>query len=181
MHDEELIEKDCFLIRRPIITLTTDFGDTESTVAQMKGVIVGINPQVTLIDITHKIPPQDIRRAATILDESFDAFPQSTIHLVVVDPGVGTMRPIVPTRSTAPTRLADFSPETAPAAAARTPTTTASRTSASRTVTATVSRTSSSCSTASSKTAMAMASRTTVTSRAASPTAIWMESWTHAR
>lgn len=82
-------------MHRPIITLTTDFGTRDSYVAQMKGVILGINPQVQLVDVTHDILPQDVRQAALVLDEAIDAFPAQTIHLVVVDPGVGTDRRIV--------------------------------------------------------------------------------------
>ncbi|MEX2288451.1 MAG: SAM-dependent chlorinase/fluorinase [Planctomycetaceae bacterium] len=79
----------------PIITLTTDFGTTDSYVAQMKGTILTINPSATLVDITHAIPPQDVARAAMVLDEIVDAFPAGTIHLAVVDPGVGTSRAIL--------------------------------------------------------------------------------------
>jgi len=78
-----------------IITLTTDFGTADGYLAQMKGTILGINPDVQLVDVTHAIPPQDIERAAGILDDVVDAFPRQTIHLVVVDPGVGTDRRIV--------------------------------------------------------------------------------------
>jgi len=78
-----------------VITLTTDFGLTGSYVAQMKGVILGINPEVRLVDITHKLPPQDIRTAAFVLDTAVDAFPTGTVHLVVVDPGVGTDRDMI--------------------------------------------------------------------------------------
>ncbi len=78
-----------------IITLTTDFGVRDSYVAQMKGIIYQINPEVRLVDVTHQVPAQNIERAAVILDEIADAYPQRTIHLVVVDPGVGTDRRIV--------------------------------------------------------------------------------------
>jgi len=84
---------------RPIITLTTDFGTADSYLAQMKGTILGINPEVQLVDVTHAIPPQNIERAAGILDDVVDAFPRQTIHLVVVDPGVGTDRRIVAVES----------------------------------------------------------------------------------
>jgi S-adenosyl-L-methionine hydrolase (adenosine-forming) len=77
---------------RPIITLTTDFGLSDSYVAQMKGVILGISPDVILIDVTHQIPPQDCAAASELLAEAVAAFPPGTIHLVVVDPGVGTDR-----------------------------------------------------------------------------------------
>jgi S-adenosyl-L-methionine hydrolase (adenosine-forming) len=76
----------------PLITLTTDFGLTDSYVAQMKGVILGIAPDATLVDITHQIPPQDIVAGSAILADAVGAFPPDTIHLVVVDPGVGSER-----------------------------------------------------------------------------------------
>lgn len=76
----------------PIITLTTDFGLTDAYVAAMKGVILGINPEVTLVDICHTINPQDITQAAFVLGTAHQSFPKGTIHLVVVDPGVGSQR-----------------------------------------------------------------------------------------
>jgi S-adenosylmethionine hydrolase len=75
-----------------IITLLTDFGTTDSYVAEMKGVILTRTPSAVLVDITHGIPPGDIRSAAYILGRTWHQFPQGTIHLVVVDPGVGTIR-----------------------------------------------------------------------------------------
>ena len=75
-----------------IVTLTTDFGLTDAYVAAMKGVILGINPEVTLIDICHTIKPQNIRQAAFVLSTAYPSFPPGTVHLVVVDPGVGTGR-----------------------------------------------------------------------------------------
>lgn len=79
----------------PIITLTTDFGLLDSYVAQMKGVILGIAPTVALVDVTHEIPPQDIRRASSVVSDLPNAFPPGTVHVVVVDPGVGSDRPLV--------------------------------------------------------------------------------------
>src|SRR5580692_7587559 len=76
----------------PLITLTTDFGITDSYVAQMKGAILSIAPDAILIDVTHKIPPQDCAVAAAVLADAVGALPAGTIHLVVVDPGVGTPR-----------------------------------------------------------------------------------------
>jgi len=76
----------------PIITLTTDFGLTDAYVAAMKGVILSINPEVKIIDICHIIRPQDVPQAAFILGTACPFFPQKTIHVVVVDPGVGTER-----------------------------------------------------------------------------------------
>jgi len=78
-----------------IITLTTDFGVGSPYVAQMKGVILSINTDVSLVDITHEIAPQDVRSAAQVLDEACRWFPEGTIHVAVVDPGVGTERPLV--------------------------------------------------------------------------------------
>lgn len=75
-----------------ILTLTTDFSTCDTYVAQMKGVILGISPQVRLVDITHNVPPQDVLAGALTLDSAVDAFPDGTIHLCVVDPGVGTRR-----------------------------------------------------------------------------------------
>jgi S-adenosylmethionine hydrolase len=75
-----------------IITLTTDFGLSDAYVAAMKGVILGINPEATLIDICHTIQPQNIPQAAFVLSTAYQFFPPKTIHVVVVDPGVGTGR-----------------------------------------------------------------------------------------
>jgi len=78
-----------------VITLTTDFGTGSPYVAAMKGVILSLNPAATIVDITHAVPAQDIRHAAVVLDEVADRFPPGTIHVAVVDPGVGTDRAIV--------------------------------------------------------------------------------------
>ena len=78
-----------------IITLTTDFGAGSHYVAAMKGVILSICPAATIVDVAHDVPPQDIRRAALLLDDVADWFPPETIHVAVVDPGVGTDRAIV--------------------------------------------------------------------------------------
>ncbi len=74
------------------ITLTTDFGNSDQYVSAMKAVILGINPEVRLVDVSHEIPPQDIMAAAWVLKNSAFLYPAGTIHLVVVDPGVGTDR-----------------------------------------------------------------------------------------
>ena len=79
----------------PVITLTTDFGDGSPYVAAMKGVILSLNPAVTLVDVTHRVPPQDIRYAAVVLEEVSDRFPGGTVHVAVVDPGVGTDRALL--------------------------------------------------------------------------------------
>lgn len=78
-----------------IITLTTDFGAGSRYVAAMKGVILSINPRVQLIDLSHAIPHQDIRAGAIVLAETTRWFPPETIHVAVVDPGVGSSRRIV--------------------------------------------------------------------------------------
>ncbi len=75
-----------------IITLTTDFGMDDAYVATMKGVILSINPRVTIVDICHTIKPQNIAQAAFVLSTTYHYFPEGTIHVVVVDPGVGTER-----------------------------------------------------------------------------------------
>jgi S-adenosylmethionine hydrolase len=78
-----------------IITLTTDFGTGSPYVAAMKGVILSINPQVSLVDVTHAVGPQNVREGALVLAEAARWFPPDTIHVAVVDPGVGTPRKIV--------------------------------------------------------------------------------------
>lgn len=74
------------------ITLLTDFGTKDPYVAMMKGVIYRINPEVLIIDITHHIPPGAVLAGAFLLRESFSYFPKGTVHVAVVDPGVGTER-----------------------------------------------------------------------------------------
>lgn len=81
---------------KPVVTLLTDFGTADYFVAAVKGVILTINPLVSLVDITHEIPPQDIEAGAFTLLTCYRDFPPGTVHLAVVDPGVGsTRRPIV--------------------------------------------------------------------------------------
>jgi S-adenosylmethionine hydrolase len=75
-----------------IITLTSDFGLQDHYVSAMKAVILGIAPDVRMVDISHEIPPQDIMAGAWVIRNSAFLFPPGTIHLVVVDPGVGTPR-----------------------------------------------------------------------------------------
>ena len=75
-----------------VITLTTDFGTNDHFVGVMKGVILNINPKVQIVDITHAVPPQDVHGAAFLIDSTFRYFPDGTIHVVVVDPGVGSRR-----------------------------------------------------------------------------------------
>lgn len=76
----------------PIITLTTDFGLKDSHVAAMKGVIWSIAPYVQIVDVTHLIAPQNVKEAAQILRRAAPYYPNGTIHIAVVDPGVGTQR-----------------------------------------------------------------------------------------
>jgi len=80
---------------RRIIALITDFGDSDYFVGAMKGVILSINPEVEIVDITHKITPFDIFEAGFVLRSSFSFFPQKTIFVTVVDPEVGTKRKIL--------------------------------------------------------------------------------------
>lgn len=80
---------------KKVITLLTDFGERDPYVASMKGVILGINPEAKIVDITHQIPPQDILEAAYTLFTSYRYFPKGTIHIIVVDPGVGSRRRII--------------------------------------------------------------------------------------
>lgn len=87
-----------------IVTLTTDFGLADSYVAAMKGVILGIAPQARIVDITHQIAPQDVRAAAFVLAGALPYFPADAVHLVVVDPGVGSARRPIAVQS-GPTRF----------------------------------------------------------------------------
>ena len=75
-----------------IITLLTDFGLEDSYVAEMNAVLVGALPAVTIVDISHLVPPGDVVQARYLLDRTWHRFPQGTVHLAVVDPGVGSVR-----------------------------------------------------------------------------------------
>jgi S-adenosylmethionine hydrolase len=75
-----------------IISLLTDFGTQDGFVGIMKGVILGINPSVSIVDLSHDVPPQDILTGALILRSAAPFFPPGTIHVAVVDPGVGSAR-----------------------------------------------------------------------------------------
>lgn len=79
-------------MRPPIITLLTDFGLGDGYAASMKGVILGLNPEARLVDLSHEVPPQDIVAGALILQSAWRYFPAGTIHVAVVDPGVGSSR-----------------------------------------------------------------------------------------
>ncbi len=81
--------------KTPVITLLTDLGLQDEYVGVMKGVILSINPNVPLVDMTHNISRHDIRQAALILNASFRYFPKGSIHAVVIDPGVGGERKII--------------------------------------------------------------------------------------
>ena len=76
----------------PIITLTTDFGSKDPLSAIMKGAILSVNPQATIVDLTHAIGKYDVREAALIIGMSYREFPSRSIHVVVTDPGVGSLR-----------------------------------------------------------------------------------------
>jgi len=76
----------------PLITMTTDFGLSDGYVGIMKGVILGIVPDATIVDITHDIQPHAISQAAFVIAAAAPYFPPGTVHLVIVDPGVGSER-----------------------------------------------------------------------------------------
>jgi hypothetical protein len=80
----------------PVITLLTDFGTADYFVGAVNGAILSVNPAATLVDITHEIPPQDVAAGAFTLLAAYKTFPAGTIHVAVVDPGVGSKRrPII--------------------------------------------------------------------------------------
>ena len=81
------------------LTLLTDFGVRDWFVASMKGVILGLAPRVQIVDITHEIPPQDVRAGAFVLSAATPALPKGTIHVAVVDPGVGSRRKALAVRT----------------------------------------------------------------------------------
>lgn len=76
----------------PLITLLTDFGDRDWFVASMKGVILSIHPDARIVDVSHQIPPHRIEEAAYVLESCYRYFPEGTVHMAVVDPGVGSAR-----------------------------------------------------------------------------------------
>jgi S-adenosylmethionine hydrolase len=80
------------LVANAIITLTTDYGTDDHLVGTLKGVILKINPDVTIVDITHGVAPFDLLDGALTIGTAYAYFPPKTIHVVVVDPGVGTER-----------------------------------------------------------------------------------------
>ena len=75
-----------------VVTLLTDFGDRDYFVASMKGVILGINSQARIVDLSHQVTPHSIEEAAFLLKSCYHYFPDGTVHVVVVDPGVGSSR-----------------------------------------------------------------------------------------
>jgi len=79
-------------LTNPIITLTTDYGINDHLVGVMKGVILRINPDAQIVDITHQVAPFDLLEGALAIANSYSYFPPRSIHVVVVDPGVGTER-----------------------------------------------------------------------------------------
>jgi S-adenosylmethionine hydrolase len=84
------------LAHRPIITLTTDFGTNDHFVGAMKGVILDIVPEAAIVDISHAVQAYDVLDGAIAISQTYSYFPSGTVHVVVVDPGVGTTRrPII--------------------------------------------------------------------------------------
>ena len=85
----------------PLITLLTDFGTADVFVGSMKGVILGINPQARIVDLTHEVPAHNVRAGAYLLNAAARYFPEGAIHVAVVDPGVGSeRRPLLVSTST---------------------------------------------------------------------------------
>ena len=82
----------------PLLTLTTDFGLDDAYVAAMKGVILSLAPESRIVDVSHGVAPQDVMGAAFVLREAVPFFPPGTVHLAVVDPGVGTERRAIAAR-----------------------------------------------------------------------------------
>lgn len=76
----------------PIVTLTTDFGLTDSYVAEMKGVLLSRFPEARIVDVSHGVPPQDVLAGGFAIERAMRAFPTGTVHVAVVDPGVGSKR-----------------------------------------------------------------------------------------
>ena len=83
----------------PVITLTTDFGTGDAYVASMKGVILSINPRAAIVDICHSVEPQNILQAAFIISTAHHYFPEGTIHVAIIDPGVGSQRKAIVLRT----------------------------------------------------------------------------------
>jgi len=77
---------------RPLITLFTDFGTADGYVAEMKGVLYDLAPNVEVVDLSHDVPPQNVERARLAVARYWRRFPAPTVHLIIVDPGVGSER-----------------------------------------------------------------------------------------
>lgn len=82
-----------------VISLLTDFGTQDEYVGVVKGVILGINPDVTIVDLSHAVAPQDVVTAAYLIKSAFCYFPRGSVHVIIVDPGVGSSRRIVAARA----------------------------------------------------------------------------------
>ena len=78
--------------KTPVITLTTDFGTRDHYAGAMKGVILGIAPRARIVDLSHDVEPFQTAEAAFVVAQAYRYFPKKTVHVVVVDPGVGTSR-----------------------------------------------------------------------------------------
>jgi S-adenosylmethionine hydrolase len=83
------------MLEPALVTLTTDFGEGSSYTAALKGAILSVNPAARILDLTHRIPPQDLAAAAYFLRETLPYFPAGSIHVIVVDPGVGSDRALL--------------------------------------------------------------------------------------
>jgi len=83
----------------PIVTFTSDYGTRDEYVGSVKGVLLGLCPGATIVDLTHQIAPQAVEEAARLLQAAYQAFPEGTIHLAVVDPGVGSGRRAIAART----------------------------------------------------------------------------------
>ncbi len=84
---------------RRIVSLLTDFGGLDGYVGQLKAALLSVAPAATLVDLTHEVPPQDVRAAAFLLWSAVEPFPPGSVHLAVVDPGVGGARRAVAVRA----------------------------------------------------------------------------------
>jgi hypothetical protein len=91
-----------------VVTLTTDFGSGSGYVAELKGRLLHARTAFTLVDLSHDVPPHDIRAAAWLVGQGSPAFPSGSLHIVVVDPGVGTDRRLVWARLGTPEAQQDF-------------------------------------------------------------------------
>jgi S-adenosylmethionine hydrolase len=88
-------------VPRRIVTFTTDFGTSDTYAGQLRGAALAICPEAILVDLTHEVPAHDVAAGAYLLESGYRAFPRGTIHVVVVDPGVGTSRRAVGVRTDA--------------------------------------------------------------------------------